>query len=616
MRDLFKAELLRFRAWGIAAAVVHLLVLGFFTRVVDLAQQPLLVYRVFGGIYIVAGLLLGLYQMGSYRRANVWLNLLHRPLPTWRIATALCSAGTLWLAMAAALPVLIIAGYQEGMTALVIDMRHWLLPLASCLMATCGYLAGAYAMLANRRWSTCGLVFLVLLAASQASGLAALAVQILALVWLALLVVSAFKPDLAAPPRSAAGVVATALPIQVGVYVLVLLLGFGIEMLWIMQGTHPNNMAVPPAGGPNETERMTGAERMLAGLAVSQSPKAPLWREQIALSEVYDVGGQMPWQLERNTLTNHWPMEFDDGERRLRWVFSHDSMRFEAYSLADKRAAGNLGVGIDNALFTAPAMAVNALPGLPPGDTSLIAGNALYHYVSETGRALPRIVLPAGEVLSGVGMVGENLVAASDQALYLFDGDDVARNEAVMTPRTRVAIPGKAGDLRNIDLIELVDGYLLSFSFTSFPSNPRGVAPYQTLLWVNDTGTVTTVARRAISHDYPAVYRYKSWWPSPALYALRMAAVNLFAEPDPLWATSPPPIPRSMKILAGGLMLLSLLGAVWMVSRRRWSLPARLGWIAACALIGLPALASLWLLYPEPETFAARAPSAAPAVAA
>ena len=56
MRDLFRAELLRFRSWAIAGVVLHLLVLGFLTRVVDLAQQPLLVYRVFGGVYALAGL--------------------------------------------------------------------------------------------------------------------------------------------------------------------------------------------------------------------------------------------------------------------------------------------------------------------------------------------------------------------------------------------------------------------------------------------------------------------------------------------------------------------------------------------------------------------------------
>ena len=43
MIDLFKGELLRFRLWAIAAAAVHAGILGFMARIVDLAQQPLLV---------------------------------------------------------------------------------------------------------------------------------------------------------------------------------------------------------------------------------------------------------------------------------------------------------------------------------------------------------------------------------------------------------------------------------------------------------------------------------------------------------------------------------------------------------------------------------------------
>jgi hypothetical protein len=151
MKDLFKGELLRFRLWAIAAAVIHVAGLGFMARLVDLAQQPKLVYQVFAMIYAALGLLLGLYQMGTYRRANHWLNLLHRPLHRLRIAGALCGAGGVVLAVAIALPILAIAGYQEALTARVVDARHWLLPVAALLIAACGYLAGAYAVLANRR---------------------------------------------------------------------------------------------------------------------------------------------------------------------------------------------------------------------------------------------------------------------------------------------------------------------------------------------------------------------------------------------------------------------------------------------------------------------------------
>jgi len=601
MHDLFKAELLRFRGWALGAFAAHLLVLAFLARVVDLAQQPPLVYRVFGGVYTLAGVLLGLYQMGSYRRPNVWLNLLHRPLAPWRIAAALLGAGLAWLAVAAALPVLLAAIYQAGLTARVVDHRHWLLPLAAWLLTACGYLAGACCMLGTRKRAAAALVLLIALALNQASGAWALLVQAVALSWLVAMLVVSFRPDLSAPPRSPPATVLLALPLQMAVYVLILLLQFGGQMVWIMQGSHPNNTATPPPGGQNETERMTSKQRMLAGLAASTAPQAPLWREQVALSDVTGIGLDLRALPVRGALTNAAPTDFDDGKRGVRWTFSHDCMCLVGYRIAGGRAAGTLGVGAANAAFPAPTVAAGALPGQPRDDRSLIAGNMLYHYVSETARVLPRIRLPAGEWLLGTAAVGTNLVVLSDRALYFFDGRDVVADEKLLVPRQRMPIPGAAGDLRDLELIELVDGYLVSASFTQYAYVMDGAAPYQTLSWVHDDGRVTQVARRAIAFDYPAWFRYQAWWPSPALYEVRQGALGLFATPDPMQATRPAPMPRSIEWLAGLLMLVSLLASLWLVRRRALSMPARVAWVLACGVIGLPALESLWLLYPALE---------------
>ena len=153
MIDLFKGELLRFRLWALIAAFINLAVLAFLSRMVDLAQQPLQVYQAFAAGYAVVGALLGLYQMGSYRKPNQWLNLLHRPMHRLQIAGALTGAGVVVLLVAVALPIALVAIYQETLTPRVVDLRHWLLPIAGCLIAISGYLAGAYAMVGDRRYS-------------------------------------------------------------------------------------------------------------------------------------------------------------------------------------------------------------------------------------------------------------------------------------------------------------------------------------------------------------------------------------------------------------------------------------------------------------------------------
>ena len=246
MIDLFKGELLRFRLWAIAAAAVHAGILGFMARIVDLAQQPLLVYQVFAMTYAVAGTLLGLYQMGSYRKPNQWLSLLHRPMHRLQIAGALGGAGAVLLFVAAALPIALIALYQDTATARVVDLRHWMMPIAAWLIALIGYAAGAYAMIGNRRHSFAVLVLPCLLMFAQASGVAMLALQLTLLAVLVGLVAIVFRPDPVAAPRSFAATAVTALPVQIGAYFLVWMLGYGVELFWTVSGTHPLNTPTPP----------------------------------------------------------------------------------------------------------------------------------------------------------------------------------------------------------------------------------------------------------------------------------------------------------------------------------------------------------------------------------
>jgi len=92
-------------------------------------------------------LLLGAFQMGSYRRPNAWLHLLHRPVPQRHLAGGLMLAAAALLLAGVLLPLLAIAGWQEGMTARPLDTRHLWLLLSAWLVSLCGYLAGLFCSL-------------------------------------------------------------------------------------------------------------------------------------------------------------------------------------------------------------------------------------------------------------------------------------------------------------------------------------------------------------------------------------------------------------------------------------------------------------------------------------
>lgn len=606
MIDLFKGELLRFRLWAIAAAAVHAGILGFMARIVDLAQQPLLVYQVFAMTYAVAGTLLGLYQMGSYRKPNQWLSLLHRPMHRLQIAGALGGAGAVLLFVAAALPIALIALYQDTATARVVDLRHWMMPIAAWLIALIGYAAGAYAMIGNRRHSFAVLVLPCLLMFAQASGVAMLALQLTLLAVLVGLVAIVFRPNPVAAPRSFAATAVTALPVQIGAYFLVWMLGYGVELFWTVSGTHPLNTPTPPKGGYIEADRAEGKDMLLLGIENSRDPDAALWREQIALSDVYT---RYPLRSlpQRGEMTNLQPMEFTDGDRNITWVFKHDSMRFVGYGALDKRARGDLGVGEAQVAFPAPTM--------PFAADYLYNAHAAYQYDDGQGRVYERMRLPQGEVMaSPPEPAGDNLLVLSDRAAYFYPGREAMNGLDLLQPLMRVPMPGEVGNLSRIDVIELLDGYLVSFTYTWGVWSSELQHPYQQVLRIDGNGHAREVARRNLSQDLPTAYTARIWWLSPVLRTLCLGAQDLYAAPDPLRA-SPQPMPRSMLWLALACCVVSLLGATWLSARLQLSPRNRWLWVVLCGVVGLPALLALWLMVPKRETLPASLPNLQPAIA-
>ena len=589
--DYARAELLRFRPWAIAFFLVHLAVLGFLSRVVDLAQQPKAIYQLFGAVYALAGVLLGAYQMGNYRKPNAWLNLLHRPIAHGRLALALMGAAALLLLAGVLLPMAIIEGLQHGLGARVLDARHALLAVSGWLVSVCGYLAGAYALLANRRYAIAGAFLLFELCFVGAHGVAAIALQLGVMAWLAAMVWVSFKPDLGAPPRSAAGMAIVGVPLQMAMWVALVMLGFGFELLWLVQGTHPNNLPVPVVGSAKEADNFTGSQLMAAGLAASRDPQAQVWREQAAISDVATTGPGLTDLPRRPQLTNPAPLEFDDATRRVRWTFSHDDLRFHGVTLADQHPAGTLGV-----LGQHPF----PMPPLPIGDGLLVTRQGVYQFDEEAGRILPRASVPAGEEVVGLDQAGERIVLLSQRALYLYDARELQTSDGMLTPRVRMPVPGPIGKLGRVDLMELVDGALVSFTFTRGVYKGEGL-PYQSVVRVDEQGHVDEVARRELSYGAGPVYMYSRWYASPLAHAAHEAWMRLFAGYVPEFDVSPPPKPRTAVAIALALLVLSVGLAAWRLRRTDTSPAMRAAWIALGAVVGLPAVLALWLLFPLRE---------------
>jgi hypothetical protein len=266
-----------------------------------------------------------------------------------------------------------------------------------------------------------------------------------------------------------------------------------------------------------------------------------------------------------------------------------------------------MGVGEGQTPFPAPTM--------PFGAEYLYNANAAYQYDSEQQRIFERIRLPQGEVMASPPQpAGDNLLVLSDRAAYFYPGREAMNGLDLLQPLMRVAMPGQVGNLSRMDTVELLDGYLVSYTYTWGVWSGELQRPFQQVLRVDGKGQAREIARRALSIDLPSVYTNRNTWLSPVLRAICLGAQDLFAAKDPLRA-KPEPMPARILWLAAVCCLLSLLGAVWLSGKQAHSPRGRLGWILLCGVVGLPALASLWLMVPRRETLPVAAPRAQPAAA-
>jgi hypothetical protein len=252
---------------------------------------------------------------------------------------------------------------------------------------------------------------------------------------------------------------------------------------------------------------------------------------------------------------------------------------------------------------------------MPGPEGVLVDRSTVYQYDQDARLVLPRARLPAGETLAGYGMAGDAVTLLSNRALYFYDARELENDDGVLQPRQRVPLPGAVGDLQRIDAMELLDGWLLSFAFVRSSYNAEGALPFQQIVRVDEAGHVRTVARREVRRDYPDAWRYQNWFPSPVVYTVQETLKTAFADGMAPLRKEAAPIPRAIAILAGVLMLLSAIAAWWRV--RQTALPplARIAWIVASAILGLPAVMALWLMYPLRETVDDLAVDALPATA-
>jgi hypothetical protein len=597
MKDLYLSELRRFRNAAVIFAAAHLVLQLFVNRLFDLPQQRWEKHVVVLALYCLSGLGFALYQFGTYRQPSRWVWLLHRPLSRARIFGAIALASATLILLAVGLPFLLALAGIEAFSERTVDARHYLAVLHVVLIAFVAWLAGAIVATNRSRSAIVVLVAPWLMLAHLASAVTMLAPALLCVALLAYVAYCSFKPNRMAPPENGAALAATALPLQLGFYFALMWSGsVAFQCAQMLADTHPLNRPLPPAGGFVELTRADGQAAFDAGLAVSGDPRAPQWRRQLKLLTIGDIepmGRQFPV---RHQASNRDVLQWADEAHRIEWTFSHDAMRFHGRDLYTGKDRGWLGLGGFGDSRPFPAVPVLPAP-------FIMTPQDLFAWDADSQQVHRLLALRAPETLAGPPKpVGKHLYVLTNHRLIAYAPP--ADPKAALAEQFGADLPGPFSDLDRVDIAELLDGVLLSFNYGRHMVDGVTGAT-QSVVFVDASGGAQVVARRAIAHDFPALFEHRDWWVSPALHALvalpdRLLDTGVIADRTPAARERPRPVMLAALVAA----LLSAAGAFAWLRHSRIDTRRRAGWIAACLLIGPPALLSLMLLQPRASPLA------------
>jgi hypothetical protein len=605
MLELYVSELRRFRMAAAIHGIASLLILVALEQVADLPSESSWTHVVMLMLYMLSGLGLALYQLGTYRQPNRWIWLLHRPIHRARVLASLVLVAVTLVLLAVALPLFIVLASQAHFTSRVIDARHYAGAAFVALSTLSAWLAGGYMMLHRSRWAFAIMVLPLVLTLRMATAATVLGLGVTCCALLLFLLYTVFHPSRHIGDRVGA-VVTNALPLQVCFY---LALVWGGSMLFqlgqMLAGVYPLSSDHVPRGGLTEAVRSYPDEAIQLGLAASTDPRAAAWRAVLDHDNSVSVGPNVRQYAVHDLITNQGRVMFSDDANL--WTFSHDRMMYRGVNRRTRVDKGWLGAG-DHGAAPFDAQPTVVRDNLK---TTYLVNPRDLHVLNAAHGTLHRVLRADGaeQLAGGVAVLGDRTFVLTNRRLVLLapgaGGDEIV---------AQVRLPLPFGDLERVDAAGVTDGTLVSFVYGYRQTDGVAAAP-QLVYLVDRAGHVQQVARRELSHDFPLLFEHKDWWASPALY-------TLVSMPDALidngsiaddgasrLAQLLRPRPAEAWTAALAACLLSAAGAAWWTRRLHAAPRTRLAWCLTCLVLGVPGLLSLMVL--RPREYAALRPTSA-----
>ena len=600
MNDLIRSEWRRFRRLSLAVGICHGVALLLMSRVMEVPQ---LGYEDQGAMlvaYMLLGLVLAVLQVGSYRQTSRWLWLIHRPMAPSRIFAALALSALAQLSVAVLAPLFIFLVATDSITTQVVDSRHYASLFLAIAFAMMAWLAGAHACTSRSKAAVAVLLAPLILALHLASVWWLMVPVIVCVAWLIFVARNSFRADREAPIARHSVLLLTALPLQLGFFLLVFQLSKTSIALVDLLGRSPGRTVL--AGDPDvdveATMRNIGQTFILKGLESSRDPRVAAWREQLPLLKMAGVQPDIERFPVRHQVGNVAQPWWDE-KRSIKWTFSHDRMQFHGRELnsgASRGWWGTTGINAPRRFSEVPAFGMT--------------GSMVYAVDDESQLQHELVRLPDGEWFTGRPVNGlDRVLLLTNRRLLVYRPDREALSPFA-PPKLDWQLPLAKDEPAplSVSVVELLDGWLVSLFYADareFDSFESLTSPWQQVVYVDADGRSAVIGERHDIHDFhvtatgSVAVPVASWWVSPPLYVLAHV-------PDVLntGLTQPPrfdPMPRVplFYALALALMLVSLAAGYYWLRGTQVRPSRRRLWLVSCALLGIPAYLSLICLEPR-----------------
>lgn len=601
MRDLFRSEWRRFRRLALGTGIAHLLALALMSRAVDVTELGTQDQAAILFLYMVLALTLAVLQVGSYRSASRWLWLIHRPLAPGRIFAALALSAAAMLGLAILAPLVVFLAGLDALTTHVVDGRHYGAAVHGFAFAAMAWFAGAHACTSRHRAAVAILLAPLMLALQPSSVWALLPLVLACVAWMAFVARHGFRADRDAPIARHGVLLVTALPLQVAFFFLVFHAAKGgIALAGVVsRGNTGRTVATgDPLAAVEAEMRRSRLALWTGGLAGSTDPRVAGWRAQLEDARMAGVAADIERFPVRHQLGND-ARPWWDGRRMVKWTFSHDAMMYHGRHPGTGASRGWWGRG--------GSTSREPFAEVPTGP---MTASALYAVNRDTTVQRELVRLPPGERFIGRPTIAlDRILLLTDRRLLAFGRprDTLSLSDA---PTLHWAVPIADRGLTpiTVDVAEVEDGWLVSlfyFDDREYDGFEFLLRPWQRVVHVDAAGRATPVnvrrdvRDRRVNLGITSPVPVASWWVSPPIYAL--AHVPDLIDSGSAQRPRLELLPRVPALIGAGaaLLVLSTAAAGLWLRRARVTMARRRLWLAACALVGLPAFLSMICLEPR-----------------